>query len=189
MCADCLEKQRIESREKRAWFKSMGICPHCGKNAIMGDEKICFECAAKKYEDNLRRRRKNPEAHRKTTAKANARMKARRKEKGICVTCGKRKAEEGKSRCAFCNEQERKRAFEYRCRKTGDYIPRSERVAYGLCYVCGTPLDSDKRVCSECATKLSRNFKVWGHCENHIWITKRGNYERKRVSETSKQDK
>lgn len=147
-CRICREKQRKQTAEKRAVLKKMGFCVECGSNRIYGSENICPECAAKKYILN-RQRQKDNERNRKHQHDRKERLKA----VGICIKCGKRKAESGKTRCQQCNVAERARARVYR----GNYIPRHERPAYGMCNCCGTKIESGK-ICASCRERNIKNL-------------------------------
>ena len=146
-CQICREKQRQQTAEKRAALKRLGFCVECGSNRIYGTETLCPVCSAKKYVDN--RRRKNPEYDKQYQHD----RKERLKDAGLCIKCGKRQAENGKSRCRQCNISERARARVYR----GNQIPRHERPAYGMCYFCGTKIDSGK-VCETCRERNIKNL-------------------------------
>lgn len=147
-CRICRAKQRQQTAEKRAALKKMGFCVDCGSNRIYGSENICPECAAKKYIQN-RQRPKDKERDRQYQHDRKERLKAA----GICVKCGKRKAESGKTRCQQCNVAERTRARAYR----GNYIPRHERPTYGMCYFCGTKIESGK-ICDSCRERNIKNL-------------------------------
>lgn len=86
------------------YYKSIGYCPRCrGKNKLMGDEKNCPECRAKSYAQYLKR---DKEKAREYLREWNKRKYHERKEQGICVRCGKRKAQHGIVRCALCNAKD-----------------------------------------------------------------------------------
>jgi hypothetical protein len=145
-CRICREKQRKQTSEKRAALKKLGFCTECGQNRIFESERICPECAAKKYADNLKR--KDAERDREYQHNLRERCKAA----GICVKCRKRKAETGKTRCITCNIKERERARQYR-----GGIPRHERPAYGMCYFCGAAITTGK-VCESCKERIIKNL-------------------------------
>lgn len=147
-CRICRAKQRQQTAEKRVALKKMGFCVDCGSNQIYGSENICPECAAKKYIQN-RQRPKDKERDRQYQHDRKERLKAA----GTCVKCGKRKAESGKTRCQQCNVAERTRARAYR----GNYIPRYERPTYGMCYFCGTKIESGK-ICDSCRERNIKNL-------------------------------
>lgn len=156
-CRVCREKQRKQTAEKRKALKQLGFCTECGRNRIFGAERICPECAAKKYASNRKC---------KKTGQYNQYFKDRRerlKALGICVKCGKRKAESNKTRCRFCNIKENERAMEYR----GNNIPRSERPSYGMCYFCGTEIENGS-VCEKCRIRIIQNLPK-GSKPNEYW--------------------
>lgn len=156
-CRICREKQRIQTTEKRAALKALGICTSCGSNKIYGSETLCPECAAKKYASN--RKRQNAEKNRQYQHDRKEHLKAA----GICIKCGKRPAEKGKTRCVTCNIKERDRAKRYR----GGGISRSERPAYGLCYFCGEKIQEGK-ICEKCKEQIVQNFPK-EHTSNEYW--------------------
>lgn len=164
-CRICREKQRKQTSEKRAALRKLRICTECGSRRVYGDEKICPECAARKYALNRKQKR---DSEKERQYHKNRRQKL--KETGICVKCGKRKAENGKTRCGICNAMERQRVKEYR----GQGIDRSERPAYGMCYFCGDHISSGK-ICLKCAERVSKNLPEKSN--NKVWRM----YEKARV--------
>ena len=137
MCKKCAEKERKRVAENREVLRLMKICPRCGKNKLWGDEKMCIDCREKMYEYNKSRRSKENKNYNKI-----------RKQNGLCIKCGKRPPVEGKTKCAICSEKDRIRMREYRMKKGID-VDRSERPAYGICYFCGSNINSGK-ICSSC---------------------------------------
>ena len=127
---------------------------------------------------------------------------------GLCITCGHQMAEPGKLKCFDCAEKDRLRIAKNRNRqrvycgnrkqehglrcnqcyiKSRKYkqpkdIRRSERVAYGLCYICGRPKMEDKKVCEICYKKrLSSIRKIcympvsdYWKGENDLLFAKKG---------------
>lgn len=166
-CRVCREKQRKQTAEKRAALRKLGICTECGSRRVYGDEKICPECAARKYASNLKQKRDPEKEH-----QYHKERQKKLKEKGICVKCGKRKAEDGKTRCGICNALERQRVKKYR----GQGIDRSERPAYGMCYFCGKQISSGK-ICLECAERVTKNLPEENN--NKVWRM----YEKARISQ------
>ena len=49
-CKKCGEQIRNTVTVTRHILQKNGLCPRCGKNKILGDEKQCLECNAKLYE-------------------------------------------------------------------------------------------------------------------------------------------
>lgn len=161
-CRTCREKQKKNSRKRRAYLKKIGFCPQCGSEKLVGEEKICPTCSAKKYAWNRASKRTE-------NAKQSAKDRyLKRKEKGVCVRCGKRPAEDKKTRCRICNYIEAKRGRDYR----GLGIERNERPSYGECYFCGRPVLPNKRVCLGCYQKCMANISnVTRDTTNHAWRT------------------
>lgn len=146
MCRACREKSRKQTAEKRAALIEMRICTECGSEKVFGKEKICPECAAKKYAYNTRHRKYDPEYHKN--------LKAKRRAEGLCTTCGKKKAIIGKAQCSSCTAKGRIRA----ARDRAGTIERSDRPSYGLCYTCGDRVEPGKRLCSKCSKKATNNL-------------------------------
>ena len=152
-CDECREKMRIQTAEKRKGLRELGFCPECGKRKIYCGEKLCIVCAEKKLANNRKRRSENRESIRRQQSIYHQRRYAALKEKGICVKCGERPAEVGKTRCAICNVKESERAKRIR----GTTISRSERPNYGLCYICGKEISAGK-LCQECSDRAQNNL-------------------------------
>lgn len=150
MCETCAEKHRNYIRESRKMCREIGICPVCQKNKLFGDEKTCPECLAKKMEFPSV---KNPAPYKRKRS-----LYKWRKEQGLCTRCGKPNNNKTTVKCKTCLEKERLRGIEYRQKKTGVYIPRSERRHYGLCYFCGNEIDGYRNVCEKCADNVTKNF-------------------------------
>lgn len=153
MCQQCLDKQNEYRRKNREFFRKNNLCPVCGKNKLFGDEKMCPECLAYMAEVN----KKSREKHGGNSAYYKRDI-ARLKENGICRGCRKRKVVTGKTYCEICLEKKRIRSKEYRRKKSGEGLRRSERPAYKLCYTCGNKLDRNGRVCQKCADILTKNL-------------------------------
>lgn len=162
MCAECAEKSKVYRQETREFLRNMGLCPRCGKNKLFGDEKECPECSAMMYEINQRSRER-----RSITAMDYYRKDiVRLKSEGLCRSCRKRKVAEGHTYCSVCLVKHRERGRIYR-RKKDNAIDRSERPNYGLCYICGEPLDREGNVCVKCADKMTANLPKYR--DNLAW--------------------
>ena len=167
MCQECADKNRISSKEYRNWITSMGFCYRCKKERIFGDEKICPECLAKASIINKKSVEKRYGNFHNFYLDDIAKIKA----KGLCRACRKEKVLEGHTYCAECLAKNNERCRRERAKKSLNRvgIDRSERFSFGLCYLCGEPLDiPDKRLCSSCCEKLGHNFD--GHRnKNQVW--------------------
>lgn len=156
VCSKCREKKREEQRADREFYRSHGICPYCRTERIFGSEGACPECRAKFENANERHRKKNREKCREQSNAYHRKYYHERKEKGICVRCGKYPAKEGGTYCVRCSAK--KKEYERKVReKRGVIIPRSERVENGLCYICGAPI-KEGRICKDCSDKATKNF-------------------------------
>lgn len=103
-------------RESRRFFTSIGMCPRCGKNELFGDEKRCPECRAKSNKYDYERYHKSSRRLEQKKLSAN-RLYHERKEQGICVKCGTRKADTNHVTCTWCRKKENAKAVERRNRK------------------------------------------------------------------------
>lgn len=166
-CDDCLKKQANESKKYRDYRKDLGYCPRCGKNKIYCNESICEECNELVSKYRLANKDKIKEQQKISSKERSKKLKAL----GICVRCGKRKAKSGKADCEICLAKVRNA---YHKNKTN--IDRSEWPSYGICYLCGDSLDTDKKLCSKCVAKMTKNIKgkqvknlKWQKDNNLIW--------------------
>lgn len=145
LCEKCREQHTANSREVREFYKQHGLCPRCGKNKLIGDEKNCLECSAYGYEVTMRSRRsKGVEHYNKAHADWARKEHAKRLENGICTRCGKRKADYGYKTCGICREKMRNQK-----RKKSIGTKRNEWVEKGLCYFCGEPVKPGYKVCEK----------------------------------------
>lgn len=106
----------------------MNKCNNCGKPAV---RSLCEPCKVK-----------------------NRAKYHQRKIDGICVSCGRRKANPGKVQCISCSDKNgnpkalRRQKLKYDRRKED-----------GLCVACGVPNDSGKVICWPC-TVGHRLYKI-----------------------------
>lgn len=179
MCNLCNHKKN------RKVYQSLGICPICRKEKLFGDEKECPECRADRGNMVNAWQNANRERYNLSANEYHRKIYAERKAKGICTRCGKRASLPGKGLCGICRDRHNR--HQAKARNT-DGIPRSERVAYGLCYFCGSELDRKGRSCTKCAEKNIANLKKvdnshhpWRKPENSLyWQWKR---EKKKLRE------
>lgn len=133
----------MTDKERREWYLSHGICPHCGRNDLQKSYKLCLECRMK---DNERQRKKvRTDEQRKKNADAQKRLAAKRKAEGICVRCGKRKTDGKHTNCAICRAAKAAKQREYNQRN--GRIPIQLR-GEGYCTRCYKPTDG--KLCAEC---------------------------------------
>lgn len=131
-----------QRKDEYHFYKRFGICVRCHKNSAEPNKVLCMECADADNERCRKKRLENLDSRRKRDLEKYEKLKS----DGICTYCKSRKAQEGKTKCQVClaklrNKREKKR----------DDLPRSERRAYGICYICGkNPVLKDKGVCEDC---------------------------------------
>lgn len=163
MCVECAEKQKVYQEKTRDFCKKMGICPRCHKNKLFGEEKMCLECSAK----DMFVRKKSRERKGKTDMDYYREGQKKLAQLGLCRTgCGRQRAT-GRTYCEICLAKHRKRTKEYARKKRNDYLPRSERPNYNLCYTCGSSLDRTGKVCTECAKTMTDNLPKTSN--NEYW--------------------
>lgn len=165
-CSECLKKIRIYSRENRKFYRENHICTECGKVKVFGDDKICFECRAKK---NNRRKPLTEEQKQKYGEHFKVQQKTlyqQRKEQGICTRCGKLKAISGKTKCGICLAKD----VEMHRKKNFDKVNIKEyRKQNHLCYYCGNEIDVAKgQLCSNCLERCRQNGLKGGE-GNKFW--------------------
>lgn len=162
LCVKCNSSHNEEQRKSRVYYQKNHVCPRCLKNSLFGDEKNCPECAAKHYEDAMKKRsteegRLKYNKNHASWAKSeyNKRIK-----NGMCGRCGKRKADEGYKTCSICRVRERNKKREREQRK--NTRPNGEeRVRLGLCFFCDEKVKEGYKVCEKhyqsCLEKLDND--------------------------------
>lgn len=155
-CKECLEKTNEYERETRAFARSMGFCPECKKEKLYGEEKICIICQAKQFGRRKPLTEEQRIKYNKRFRKQQNSLYHQRIEQGLCGECGKRKAEEGKSRCRIClnkNAEVKRRKYEAK------ENVKQYRKDNGLCYFCGKIVDTEYQVCQACHERYVENGK------------------------------
>lgn len=183
LCDRCLEKTRKKKKQNRDFVRSIGICTCCGTRKARAGKILCEECSEKAKAYKQANHDKIMEQERENY---NAR-KERRNKQGICVKCGKRPSVQGKQYCAVCASKHSERSRERRIKLglMASDLPRSEWVANGLCYICGTKLtDTTHKLCETCRARSANNLRGakpnrdhWKNdnkmLKNHIDISRR----------------
>lgn len=142
VCPECAKRISEQKKAKREYMKIIGKCVRCMKNDAEPGKTICLECSGKASDDYFSKYRERKLEYCKIY---DAKRTLDRKANGICVCCGKRPADT-KSLCVQCKAMFRKRNDLRRID-----IHRSERVSYGICYICGkNPIIPGNGVCSSC---------------------------------------
>ena len=146
-CRSCLDKNIQHNKERKEKLKLLGLCITCGHEQAEPNRVKCWECA-ERDRISSEKRRKDKEV-RKQIAKADKSRYEKNKEGGICTHCGKKPKEKGLV-CISCYNKKRanQRRYDDRHGITRG-ISRSERVSYGLCYMCGRKAIDGRSVCEE----------------------------------------
>lgn len=155
----------MTDKERREWYLSHGICPHCGRNDLQKGYKLCLECRMKDLE-----RHKGKTISEETKEKRKAAQRAladKRKAEGICVRCGKRKTDDKHTNCAICRAAKAAKQREYNQRN--GRIPIQLR-GEGYCTRCYKPTDG--KLCAECYEYLVQQAAYMRSKQdnsNHTW--------------------
>lgn len=144
-CKECTERINRNRRELEHWYQSNGICPECRQNNLMGDERICLECSAKRYSQRIARYNTNPEEFKAKDRAEQKKTRARRIEKGLCTKCGKVRANNGYKTCTKCRIKARnaKRNKQKDCKVE----KKKDWVVNGKCWFCGEPVFNHTKLC------------------------------------------
>ena len=140
LCEECRVYVRGLQRERNEYKRRIGQCIYCSEKAIEGSS--CCE----KHEEYFW----NKNASRKYRKYLKTRYD-RLKSQGICVTCGKRKADAG-VRCTTC-------AAKYKSYpKERMKMKYQGRVNNGLCPRCGQEAQGDMKICPDCRKKAMEKY-------------------------------
>lgn len=134
------------------FYKNLRICVRCHKELAEPNKVFCLNCADKDNERAKRRRSDDLETFRKKDMDKYYNLKRQ----GICTYCKHEKADHGKTKCKKCLAKVRNKRNA--CKND---IARSERTAYGMCYICGRKNITGKKVCEQCyKTRLESINKI-----------------------------
>lgn len=125
----------------------MGVCTRCGQEDAytMAGRKLCADCCDRARIVNNRYR--ITDKGRETQRRCEARKVARRREEGLCIRCGKRKAKAASCLCHYCTAKAAERAREKRMASSANW-PRGSN---GYCYTCNKrPAASGRKICETC---------------------------------------
>lgn len=180
LCAECAEKHKARSREyyhrnaqeinqrnsqKRAEevknAKAEHRCTICLNNKADKGYSTCWRCRADRNDWARGRYDNETEEHREQRLKKgnerNKVRKARLIEQGLCISCGKRKADKGRQMCSYCAEK-KNAARRDKARQKG-IIPQEMRGKGDYCKMCCKPVNNGERYCPECAKKMVQSAK------------------------------
>lgn len=132
------------------WFKSIGICPKCKKRNMVKGRARCEICLARQAENSARYREKHGQSPNR--CESMKKLRAKRKAEGKCMYCGKPSIN-GWS-CIDCWIKEKRR---YQKRYQKQEIPRTERPKHGMCYICGSEIESGT-LCDKCRETVTKNI-------------------------------
>lgn len=165
-CSECLVKAREYERETRKFCREHHICTECKKERVFGEDKICFECRAKKNKYRVEITEEQRKKRNDNFRKRQTELYKKRSAQAICTRCGKRKAVDGKKKCAICLEKD---AAAHRRKYFDKPNEKEYRKENHLCYFCGDKIeDETKNACNACSergkearAKASTNNKYW----------------------------
>lgn len=150
-CTECCRKNTESARRSREYYTKIGICPKCKKERIYLNERICPECVEKERVAISKYVKNTPERHSESNKKTTEKVRSKRKAAGLCVRCGKRKPDSGKTSCGICLAKNRENQRRWRERNGKiNMDERKERLEKGLCWFCGEPVKEGYRTCEEC---------------------------------------
>lgn len=165
------DQKNKAARERYHWYLSHGICPICKVEDLQDGKKRCWRCRVKDNERMQARRAAESKAQadlRREKFKLKSKeARDKRKAEGICITCGKRKAENGKTRCGICLAYHRQKQLDQN-RKNG-MMPLELR-GYGYCTICYAP--TENKVCEECHARLVEHAAMMREkqsLKHHTW--------------------
>lgn len=136
------------------YLKIRGICVACGKNPADEGYTTCLVCRM-----DIRER---GETHKTESKYRHQQWLKRRRDIqyafGVCVMCGKRDAEDGKSICEYCRKRAAIRSEKKR-RENGIFA-RDSYTKDGECYFCRNPSLPGKKVCAEHYEKCCKSMEI-----------------------------
>ena len=151
------------------WYKSNGICVQCLRYDASPGRVRCEVCLNKNAEASKNRRAKMQSVSQSDRLRN---LRESRKEKGLCIWCGKPRSQYSSSFCIDCRVKNQKRN---NAKKIG--ISRSERPMYGMCYRCGSCIVPGNRLCDKCKTQSISNLPTdthiilpWKKDNNRIFV-------------------
>lgn len=129
--------------ERYHWLKDHGFCVYCGKEKADEGYISCLLCRMNIREKGDTHKTESAYHHRQWLKRRRDIMYAF----GVCVVCGKRDAENGKTICVHCRKKSAIRMEKTR-RKNGVFA-RDSYTKDGECYFCRNPSIPGKKVCEE----------------------------------------
>lgn len=158
-CSKCHDRANKDRRELISWYKENRICPTCRKNSLFGDEKMCIECSAKRYTQRMSRYNANPEKFKEKDRIEQKSKYQRRSNNGLCVYCGKVKADEGYKTCSKCRNKLKIKKRIRDAKKGSKLDAKREWVMNGKCWFCGEPVYNHSKLCKKHYNKSLEHAK------------------------------
>lgn len=136
------------------FYKDAGICVNChARDAVRGQTR-CPDCRDRHNQYRRQRTEQEQEQMRKYQRERYESLKG----SGLCVRCGKRPPESGKSSCTFCLRKQSQYRKNERFRNGG--VPRQTAIEIGWCPICcKRPVAKHRRVCEICYDGILRGVQ------------------------------
>ena len=148
-CSQCRDRLNADRKELVNWYKDNKICPICRKNSLFGEEKACVECSAKSYTSRMAKYYANPEEFKARDRIDQKKIRQKRADNGLCVYCGKAKADEGFKTCTKCRNKQKIKKRIRDAKKNYKLEIKREWIANGKCWLCGEPVYNHSKLCEE----------------------------------------
>lgn len=154
-------------KELYDFYKENGICVTCGQEHAVKGRVRCFECLARNaLSEEKRRNSETSEQQAARLAKLRANREKRyssRKEKGLCVYCGKPVC---KTSTVYCIDH---KILNQRKNNKRTLLSKQLRAEMGICVTCGKEKSiPSKKVCKKCYDNNLKNLKIANNSEKTL---------------------
>ena len=165
-----LKKKGQIMGDRYQWLKEHGICVQCGSKDAFGKYVRCAECLEKAenksrelWNDDAKRIRYNASGNRRKRE-----LRAERKEKHLCMTCGKKLPQKQKeTTCERCRNKRNARRRAKTGKTYGDAF--RERMDKGVCMYCGKPVVDGYKICQEHLAIRKQALDKNGEARSEKW--------------------
>lgn len=147
------EKARERNAERRAEAIANGMCSRCYIRPADDGYLTCWRCRAN---NNTAYRTPKPRDKEKAAERARKRRE-RLIAEHICISCGKRPADENRQKCAICTARHNK-AHRERSWQKGT-VPRDMGGDGTYCAICFKPKCQGEKLYPECLEKSRESIK------------------------------
>lgn len=151
--------------ELREWYKAHHICADCGQEPAFRNYTQCVYCRMKAREKNKKswEKVKDDIAFRKKENERQMSLYNRRKELGLCPSCGVKINDKKYLRCEKCRTKDRNNKKNKRIES--GMMPQEIRTSGIYCYNCLKQLENQDvkngiRVCKECREKNAKALEI-----------------------------